>query len=125
MGLSIARVAVRAASGGDDVGSSFGTQHAPRAALTGGYRQAAMLKGKTMQTTEERLVWRAYEVRETDMFGYHTFKYGVREEYTDGATGAIHNERFATREEAQILASRFNVNARKGRKYDNAMKTWS
>lgn len=78
-----------------------------------------------MQITEERLAWRAYEARETDMFGYDTIKYGVREEYEDGATGAIHNERFATREEAQILASRFNLNARKGRKYDTVMKTWN
>jgi len=44
---------------------------------------------------------------------------------SDGGTAAIHNERFNTRDEAVILASRFNLNARKGRKYDVLMKVWN
>ena len=78
-----------------------------------------------MTVTDERLECRAYEVRETDAFGYDRIKYGVRQEYSDGGTAAIHNERFNTRDEAVILASRFNLNARKGRKYDVLMKVWN
>ncbi|MFQ5460113.1 MAG: hypothetical protein ACE5EL_04915 [Anaerolineae bacterium] len=78
-----------------------------------------------MHGTAERVMWKAYEVRETDMYGYDTVKYGVREEYSDGATRAIHNERFANVEEAQMVASKFNVLARKGRSYDNTMKQWN
>ena len=75
-------------------------------------------------STDDRLTWKAYEIRETDLHGYDTVRFGVREEYDDGATRYIHNERFDTREEAQLLASRFNLLARKGHRYDNSMKQW-
>jgi len=77
-----------------------------------------------MIANDERPTWKAYEVRRPDMYGYDTVKYGVREEYEDGATRSIHSELFDTREEAQLLASKFNMNARKGHSYDNVMKTW-
>jgi hypothetical protein len=77
-----------------------------------------------MFATDERPTWKVYEVRRPDMFGYDSVKYGVREEYTDGATRYIHNEVLETPEQAQLLASKFNVNARKGMTYDNTMKTW-
>lgn len=77
-----------------------------------------------MTVDTERPVWKVYEVRDTDMYGYHTIRYAVREEYADGATRHIHNERVDTPEEAQLLASKFNLYARKGRRYDNVMKTW-
>lgn len=73
----------------------------------------------------EKPNWRAYEVRQADMFGYEKVKYGVREEYTDGATRYIHNELFDTREQAQLLATQFNLYVRKGRSYDNTMKRWN
>lgn len=78
-----------------------------------------------MATTVERPRWRVYEVRETDMYGYYKTKYGVREEYTDGATRYTHSERFEAREDAERLAALFEVNARKGKTYDNVMKAWS
>ena len=77
-----------------------------------------------MLDVHEKPRWKAYEVRQADMYGYEKVKYGVREEYTDGATRSIHNELLDTVEEAQLLASKFNVNARKGMEYDNTMKTW-
>ena len=69
-------------------------------------------------------MWRPYEVNRPDAFGYDSHKFGVREEYNDGATRYIHTELVPTMEEAETLAARFNVYARKGRKYDNTMKTW-
>ena len=69
--------------------------------------------------------WKAYPVRQSDMFEYSTEKYGVREEYPEGATRYIHNETFETEEEAQMVAARFNINRQKGKTYDNVMKTWS
>jgi hypothetical protein len=73
---------------------------------------------------DEKPMWKAYMVRQTDMRGYSSERFGVREEYSDGATRDIHNEVFETREEAQLLASKFNLYARKGRTYDNTMKRW-
>lgn len=73
----------------------------------------------------DRITWRTYPVARRDAFGYQVVEYGVREEYDDGATRAIHNETFATEEEAQLLASRFNLFVRKGQTYDNAMKKWA
>lgn len=73
---------------------------------------------------DDRTTWKVYTVRRNDLYGYGTEKYGVREEYPDGATRDAHNETFDTPEEAQLLAARFNQNARKGSVYDNAMKTW-
>ena len=78
-----------------------------------------------MITTDERPTWTEYEVRQHDMYGYFKLKYGVREEYTDGATRFIHNELVDTPEEAQLLASKFNMNTRKGKMYDNVMKSWN
>jgi hypothetical protein len=75
--------------------------------------------------SDERPTWKVYEVQTPDMFGYANVKYGVREEYTDGATRYIHNEALDSADEAQLLAARFNGYARKGRTYDNRMKTWS
>jgi hypothetical protein len=77
-----------------------------------------------MSQDEERPLWKAYTARKTDLRGYDDEKYGVREEYTDGATRYVHNEVFDTHEEAQLLASKFNLYARKGRVYDNIMKRW-
>ena len=68
--------------------------------------------------------WRAYEVHRPDAFGYEVVQYGVREEYDDGATRFIHNALLNTIEEAEQLAARFNINARKGMTYDNTMKQW-
>lgn len=73
----------------------------------------------------DRITWQPYPITRRDGFGYSVVEYGVREEYDDGATRAIHNETFATLEEAQILAARFNLFARKGQKYDNSMKKWA
>lgn len=73
---------------------------------------------------EDRTTWRVYEVSEKDIYGYGKTSYGIREEYPDGATRFIHDERFDTAEEAQIAASKFNLNARKGQSYDNRMKRW-
>jgi len=75
-------------------------------------------------TKEEVPRWRAYEVRRPDAFGYDVVKYGVREEYGDGATRYIHSQVFATMEEAEQIAARFNINAKKGMAYDNVMETW-
>ncbi|MCE7938152.1 hypothetical protein DCC79_06255 [bacterium] len=74
---------------------------------------------------EETPRWQAYELRKADIFGYETVRYGVREAYADGATRHVHNEDFATREEAEQLAARFHLNARKGMTYDNVMKRWN
>lgn len=68
--------------------------------------------------------WRAYKASRTDGFGYEVEKYGVREEYADGATRYVHNQVFDTLEEAEQLAARFHLNARKGMTYDNSMKQW-
>jgi hypothetical protein len=78
----------------------------------------------TTQTQEETPRWRAYEVQQSDAFGYGTAKYGVREEYEDGATRYIHNVVFDTREEAEQVAAKFHINSRKGMTYDNVMKQW-
>ena len=68
--------------------------------------------------------WRVYVVRQTDAFGYDRERYGVREEYAEGGTRAIHNEVVEDREAAEVMAAKFNLNARKGMAYDNTMKTW-
>jgi len=68
--------------------------------------------------------WRAYKASRTDGFGYEVEKYGVREQYSDGGTRAIHDEVFDTMEEAEQLAARFVLNTRKGMSYDNTMKKW-
>jgi len=73
---------------------------------------------------DERTTWKVYPVRRNDLYGYGAEKYGVREEFADGATRHVHNETFETPEEAQLLAAKFNQNARKGGVYDNVMKTW-
>jgi hypothetical protein len=73
---------------------------------------------------DDKAEWKAYQVQQTDLRGYASERFGVREEYTDGATACIHNQVFETREEAQLLASKFNLYARKGRTYDNTMKRW-
>lgn len=78
-----------------------------------------------MMLNDERPQWKAYPVRHIDMHGYETVQYGVREEYADGATRYIHNEVKATREEAQIMATLFNLHVRKGKTYDNTMKRWN
>jgi len=75
-------------------------------------------------TTEDKPRWRAYEVRRSDIFGYETVKYGVREEYSDGATRFTHNVMFDTLEEAEQVAARFHINTTKGMTYDNMMKQW-
>ncbi len=75
-------------------------------------------------TVEEKPRWRAYEVHRPDAFGYDIVKYGVREEYDDGATRYIHNAVFDTREEAEQVAARFHLNTLKGMSYDNVMKQW-
>ena len=77
-----------------------------------------------MNADEERPLWRAYKTQETDSHGYASEKFGVREEYGDGATRYIHSETMDTIEEAQLLASKFNMNIRKGKTYDNRMKSW-
>jgi hypothetical protein len=70
-------------------------------------------------------LWKSYTVRRADMFGYDDkVKYGVREEYPDGATRFVHNEVVDTREEADAMAARFNGLRRKGKTYDNTMKEW-
>lgn len=69
--------------------------------------------------------WKAYTVRQSDAFEYETVKYGVREEYPEGATRYIHNEVFDSEDEAQMIAARFNIHRQKGKTYDNVMKTWS
>lgn len=74
--------------------------------------------------TEDRPRWQAYEVKQTDAFGYDRVRYGVREAYADGATRHVHNELFEEPDAAEQLAARFNLNARKGMAYDNAMKRW-
>jgi hypothetical protein len=76
------------------------------------------------RTTDEPR-WSVYEARQRDGFGYEKVRYGIREEYADGATRFTHNETFETREEAEILAARFHLNSRKGKTYDNVMKTWT
>jgi hypothetical protein len=77
-----------------------------------------------MTVMTEQVRWKVYLASQTDGFGYERLRYGVREEYEDGATRAIHNQVFESEEEAQALANRFNGNVRKGMKYDNTMKTW-
>lgn len=77
-----------------------------------------------MAVMTEQLRWKVYQASQTDAFGYDKLRYGVREEYDDGATRYIHNQVFEELEEAQALANRFNGNMRKGMKYDNTMKTW-
>lgn len=69
--------------------------------------------------------WRAYPVRQADGFGYADEKYGVREEYSDGATRYVHNELFDTLEQAEQVAARFHLNSKKGMTYDNVMKRWN
>ena len=77
----------------------------------------------TTAVTEVPL-WRAYLVQQTDAFGYDRERWGVREEYRDGSTRYIHNQVLEDREQAEKLAAQFNFNVRKGKQYDNAMKTW-
>lgn len=74
---------------------------------------------------DDRTTWKVYVVRRNDLYGYGTERYGVREEYPDGATRFVHDETFETAEEAQLVAARFNQKARKGGVYDNALKAWS
>jgi hypothetical protein len=77
-----------------------------------------------MEVATDTPRWRVYEVRQQDAFGYDRVRYGLREEYEDGATRCIHNETFEDEAEAQTQAARFNLNAKKGMRYDNIMKTW-
>ena len=77
-----------------------------------------------MQVMNDVPKWRAYEVRKPDGFGYDRVQYGVREEYEDGATRYVHNEVKDNLEDAEQMAALFNLNVRKGKTYDNTMKTW-
>ena len=86
-------------------------------------RSAAEGKGDRAMIDDKPL-WKAYRVQQVDAFGYATERWGVREEYRDGATRHIHHQVFETEEDAQILAIKFNSYARQGRTYDNAMKAW-
>jgi hypothetical protein len=73
---------------------------------------------------EDRTTWKVYPVRRNDLYGYAKERFGVREEYPDGATRHVHDETYDTAEEAQLVATKFNQKARKGAVYDNALKAW-
>ena len=76
------------------------------------------------RTQKDEPRWTAYKTQLTDGFGYDKERWGVREEYPDGATRHIHDEVYATEEEAMQVAARFHLNAKKGKTYDNVMKEW-
>jgi hypothetical protein len=77
-----------------------------------------------MTVTTDTPRWRAYKASQTDGFGYDRERWGVREEYQDGATRYVHNQVFEDASEAETMAAKFNLNVRKGMTYDNVMKQW-